>query len=87
MVPGSEGTLNSVSVGFRLGPFAPIEISRGVRNEKHNIDPLLGERLTWTGVDLSVSLGRHWYMNVSAEANRGRSEDHETIYSGTYYRF
>jgi hypothetical protein len=83
----ADGVLTSVSAGFRAGILNPIEVTRGLRDEKHGADPELDEHLTWTAVDASVNLGRHWYMWISAESNRGRSEKNDAIYSSLFYRF
>lgn len=82
-----DGWLNSLSVGVPIGDRWRIEATGGVRDETGVTDPALDRTLTWYGLDLDVSLGRHWFLWTSWEHSDGDLEAQDQAYMSVAYRF
>lgn len=82
-----EGWLHSVSAGVDLGPAVALQLTGGLRDEENLLNGFFDERVTWFGADLDVSLGRHWYLILSAERTDGDLEQVDQLYTSLTYRF
>jgi hypothetical protein len=67
----SEGLLHSLGFGFEPVRRLRVELQGGVRDETLKRALPVDATLTWYGLDLEVSLGRHWFLYLSAEHTDG----------------
>ena len=82
-----EGWLASLNSGIDLGKRVHLGLTGGVRDDTNLTDPDLGEQLTWYGLDLDLTPGRHWFMQLSVERTEGQLEKNDQAYVSTTYRF
>ena len=57
------------------------------RPPETNVSPALDRNLTWYGLDMNASIGRHWYLLLSFESDTGTFEDQAQVYGGVMFRF
>lgn len=82
-----EGWRHSLSLGIPIGQRWNVELEGGVRDEANLTNPQLGSTLSWYGLNIDVSLGRHLFAGVSAESSSGGSGANDQIYASITYRF
>jgi hypothetical protein len=58
-----------------------------VRQDTVIDDPNARTDLVWYGIGWDVSLGRHWFMQLSGERTDGEQEKNDQAYFSTTYRF
>jgi hypothetical protein len=85
---------NLQSSGDIYGLAADVSVASGVhfsfaggRLQDTNVDPALDRHLTWYGLDMDASIGRHWYLLLSAERDTGTFEDQDQISASVMFRF
>jgi hypothetical protein len=82
-----SGWLQSVGIGIAPGSRFGLELSGGVRLEDRSFDPDGERRLTWLAADADIGIGRHFYLLLSAERDRGTLEGSDQYYASLTYRF
>lgn len=83
----TEGWLHSLSAGTSLGTRVRLELSGGTLDETARNGSSLDRSSTWEAIDLDIFLGRHWYLLLSGETNRGDLEKNDQAYVSVTYRF
>jgi hypothetical protein len=83
----STGSLSSVSL--EVAPVAAIrlEVTGGVRNTSYPLSGAAATRLTWTGVDADISIGRRLYLMLSTYREAGAPDRTIQSYFALSYRF
>lgn len=84
---GAEGWLQSFTARAPIGQRVGLSLQGGLRDEDSNIENGPDTQLGWYGVDLDVTLGRHWLYLVSVERNEGDDEGSWQLYTALSYRF
>jgi hypothetical protein len=88
----ASGWLQTVAVSGNPMPTLHVQLTGGVRRdtpEPGTANAAIGERLTvrWLEIDTDVSLGRSWYLLLSASREQGGWETSDQLYSALTYRF
>jgi len=76
------------SGGLTVRPFGQTQlgVNAGVRTVQDVIS-LVETRVRWEGADLSVGVGRSWYLMLSAERDHGFQTEDLHVYSGLSWLF
>jgi len=82
----SNGDLYALSAGSAVGGGVHLDVSGG-RLDETNVSPALDRNLTWYGLNLDATIGRHWYLLLSLERDTGTFEDQDQVYASVMYRF
>jgi len=80
-----EGSLYALGFSFGLAPGVYAVIGGGQRDESGVAG--VPANLTWYGVDIDVTLGRHWYLLLAGERTDGDFEDDQQFYSTLSFQF
>jgi hypothetical protein len=88
----ASGWLQTVAVSGNPMPTLHVQLTGGVRRDTPapgTANAAIGERLTvrWLEIDTDVSLGRAWYLLLSASREQGGWETSDQLYSALTYRF
>ena len=83
----STGSLSSVSL--EVSPLAALrlEVTGGVRNTSYPLSGAAATRLTWTGVDADIGIGRRLYLMLSTYREAGAPDRTIQSYFALSYRF
>lgn len=82
-----EGWLHALSAGVAAGSRWYIGIDGGVRDETNLSSSVLESTLTWYGLQVDVTLGRHWFASVTGESSSGGDGAQDQVYASVTYRF
>jgi hypothetical protein len=85
------GDLNTewlYSGGLTVRPFGQTQlgVNAGVRTTQ-DVLSLIETRVAWEGADLSIGVGRSWYLMLSGERDHGDQTDDLQAYSGLSWLF
>jgi hypothetical protein len=83
----ADGWMHTGLLGAQLWPWMHVEIGGGMRDENSSAGLVQQGTLTWMHFGLDHSLGRHWYMSLSAERSKEGIEASDQYYLSTNYRF
>jgi len=83
----TEGWLHSVAFGFSPLSRLHLELLGGIRTEESRVAGYPDEDTPWYGIDLDLTLGRNWYLLLSAERTDGDFEQYDQFYASVTYRF
>lgn len=83
----SMGTLSSASVEMAPTATIRLEVSSGLRNTSYPLSGQAATRLTWTGVDADVGIGRRVYLMLSTYREAGAPDRTTQSYVALSYRF
>ena len=73
--------------GLGLGQRVYLQLHGGLRDEENLALLPPKNTLSWFGLDVDVTLGRHWYLLFSVERPDGDLEEIDQYYSTLSYRF
>jgi len=85
--PGSEGTLTSVALEGAPTNAIRLSLNAGQRSSALPHSTVPAARLTWTGVDLDLALGRSVYLQLSTYRESGISNPSIQSYGAFSWRF
>ena len=80
-----EGQLYALDFGLSLSSRVHALLGGGQRDE--NGASGVSSNLTWYGVDLDLTLGRHWYLLIAGERTDGDFEQDQQLYTALSYQF
>jgi hypothetical protein len=85
--PRQSGWLQSLSV--ELTPASPVRLALngGVRIVRDPLADPLDYSVGWIGADADVTLGRRWYVMMSATHETGGMDSTDQLFGGLSYRF
>lgn len=83
----SEGQLGSVSLEVAPGSTVRVSLNAGVRTTQEPGPAALSTRLTWTGGDMDVAIGRRLYLLLSAYREVGPLATSVQGYGSLTWRF
>jgi hypothetical protein len=83
----STGSLSSASLEIAPVPAIRLEVSAGVRNTSYPLSGAPATRLTWTGVDADIGIGRKLYLMLSTYRESGAPDRTIQSYLALSYRF
>ena len=83
----SEGQLQSASIEINPMSRFRIEYTVGARNSTNPRDNLGSSRLTWTGLDADIGIGRSVYLLISTSRESGTLNHSIQSYASLSYRF
>jgi hypothetical protein len=83
----SQGSLQSLTSGVIITRQLRMTLMGGLRQDNALATPDVQARLVWYGLGWDVSLGRHWFMQLSGERTDGEFEKNDQVYFSTTYRF
>jgi hypothetical protein len=82
-----EGWLHSLNTSVSAGRRTRLSAIGGLREDTNLVDETLSQQLVWYGLAVDLSLGRHWFVQLSGERTEGRLEKNDQGYFSTTYRF
>jgi hypothetical protein len=82
-----QGWLHALTAGWQVGPRVAMQLQGGVRDEESLSNSAFDDTMTWYGLDFDFSLGRRWYLLLSAEHTSGDFEELDQLYTSLTYRF
>jgi len=82
-----EGWLHSLNSSIAAGRRTRLSVLGGLREDTNLIDEALSQQLIWYGLAVDISLGRHWFVQLSGERTEGELEKNDQGYFSTTYRF
>jgi len=83
----NQGSLQSLTSGVIITRQLRLTMMGGLRQDNVIASPDVQARLVWYGLGWDVSLGRHWFMQLSGERTNGEQENNDQLYFSTTYRF
>jgi hypothetical protein len=83
----NQGSLQSLTSGVIITRQLRMTMMGGLRQDNAIATPDVQARLVWYGLGWDVSLGRHWFMQLSVERTDGELEKNDQLYFSTTYRF
>lgn len=83
----STGSLSSASLEINPVNAIRLEVTGGVRNTTYPLSGAPATRLTWTGVDADVGIGRRLYLMLSTYREAGTPDRTIQSYLALSYRF
>jgi hypothetical protein len=83
----STGSLSSASVEINPINAIRLEVTGGVRNTTYPLSGAAATRLTWTGVDADIGIGRRLYLMLSTYREAGTPDRTTQSYVALSYRF
>ena len=83
----SQGSLSSASVEIAPTSAIRVEVSTGFRNTSYPLTGAAPTKLTWTGVDADVGIGRRVYLMLSTYREAGTPDRTIQSYIALSYRF
>lgn len=81
----AEGWLHACSAGLPVADWIAASVNGGLRDETSRLAGGSDTQLGWYGLDIDVTLGRHWFFLVSMERTHGDG-DNEQVYTALSYR-
>ncbi|HEU5040745.1 MAG TPA: hypothetical protein VFT84_07995 [Gemmatimonadales bacterium] len=85
--PRLSGWIHSLTLGLEPAPWAHVEGTGGVRQERNPLENPSELHVSWVTADLDLSVGRAWYLLLSVSRERGAFESSDQVYGGVSYRF
>jgi hypothetical protein len=82
-----EGWLHSLNSSISAGRRTRLSVIAGLREDTNLIDEALSQQLIWYGLGVDLSVGRHWFVQLSGERTEGELEKNDQGYFSTTYRF
>jgi hypothetical protein len=83
----SSGSLSSASVEIAPVGAVRLEVTGGVRNTSYPLSGAPPTRLTWTGLDADIGIGRRLYLMLSTYREAGAPDRTIQSYFALSYRF
>jgi hypothetical protein len=83
----NQGWLHSATLGISPSTTARLELNGGWRSNFNPLDNPETSRLSWIGLDFDLSLGRAWYLLLSANHESGSNEAMNQVFGGLSLRF
>ena len=83
----STGSLSSASLEIVPVNAIRLEVTGGVRNTTYPLSGAPATRLTWTGIDADVGIGRRIYLMLSTYREAGAPDRTTQSYAALSYRF
>jgi hypothetical protein len=85
--PRQSGWLQSLSADITPAPPLRLALNGGVRVVRDPLADPLDYSVGWLGVDADVTLGRRWYVMMSATHESGGMDSTDQLFGGLSYRF
>jgi hypothetical protein len=83
----TEGSLQSLTTDVSITRQLRMTMIGGLRQDTLIETPDMQTELVWYGIGCDVSLGRHWFLQLSGERTDGEQEKNDQVYLSTTYRF
>ena len=83
----NQGSLQSLTSGVIVTRQLRMTLMGGLRQDTAIAAPDIQTELVWYGIGWDVSLGRHWFLQLSGERTDGELEKNDQVYFSTTYRF
>lgn len=83
----NQGWLHSITLGISPSNAAHLELTGGLRSNFDPQDNPENTQLNWLSLDFDLSVGRAWYLLLSASHETGSAEAMNQVFGGLSLRF